>query len=94
MFFAVVLAVCVVAIFEFPTPIISLIHKKSSAEKLLASLIASWLLKMLVLIIAFLILQNVDFFNHLVFGLFIIAGAIVTVIVEVVVIKTARIPYV
>lgn len=68
-------------------------HRKDS-QALAITMLGSWAVKMLVIIVALLVLQQWENFHRPLFAAFAMAGVVATLVIDVWVIQRARVPYV
>lgn len=68
-------------------------HKRSTDQMAIA-IAGSWLLKMVIIVIALLVLQGIEGFHKQLFAAFVVAGVLLTLAVDFWVLRTSRVPYV
>ncbi|WP_430868600.1 hypothetical protein [Demequina aurantiaca] len=68
-------------------------HKRSTDQMTMA-IAGSWLLKMIIIVAALLILQGIDGFHKELFAAFAVTGVLLTLAVDVWVLRASRVPYV
>ncbi|WP_084105687.1 hypothetical protein [Demequina sp. NBRC 110056] len=88
------IGVLVAALSGITTQVAMVIGHDREPHIMAAIMGGSWLLKMLIIIVALLVLQGVDGFHKGLFAGFAVAGVLGTLAVDFWVIRSARIPYV
>ncbi|WP_061962704.1 hypothetical protein [Demequina aurantiaca] len=68
-------------------------HKRSTDQMTMA-IAGSWLLKMIIIVAALLILQNIESFHKQLFAVFAVSGVLLTLAVDFWVLRASRVPYV
>ncbi|WP_062212841.1 hypothetical protein [Demequina oxidasica] len=68
-------------------------HKRSTDQMTMA-VAGSWLLKMVIIVAALLILQNIESFHKQLFAIFAVSGVLLTLAVDFWVLRASRVPYV
>ena len=86
--------VLVAALSGVTTQVAMVLSHDRPAHVMAATIGGSWLLKMLIIIVALLVLSGVDGFHRGLFAGFAVAGVLGTLAVDFWVIRSARIPYV
>ncbi|WP_084038209.1 hypothetical protein [Demequina sp. NBRC 110053] len=88
------IGVLVAALAGITTQVAMVIGHDREPHIMAAILGGSWLVKMLIIIVALLVLQDVEGFHRELFAGFAVAGVLGTLVVDFWVIRSARIPYV
>lgn len=84
-----------VAVLFSGTTVWSMWHTSSSSPTTMIAWVAgSWLVKMIVLVVALVALQGAHFFSRPVFGVVVIVGVLGSVAIDTLTVRRARIPYV
>lgn len=68
-------------------------HRRSTDQMAIA-IAGSWLLKMVLIVVALLVLKKVDGFHKELFAAFAVAGVLLTLVVDFWVLRASRVPYV
>lgn len=88
------IGVAVAALAGVTTQVAMVVGHHREAHVMAAIIGGSWLLKMLIIVVALLLLQNVDGFHKGLFAAFAVVGILGTLAIDFWVIRSARIPYV
>ncbi|MCI1983338.1 MAG: hypothetical protein LKJ47_00990 [Bifidobacteriaceae bacterium] len=93
---AAVIALVILLIFSLMTPAVfgALAHGKMTFSMLTACLVVSWMIKIVIIIIALVALKSATWFDHRLFAIYVVVGAIVVIGIEAYVVLTSRFPYV
>jgi hypothetical protein len=87
------LGVLVTLLFSGSTVLAMLLTARSSVTAASGALVGTWLVKMLVLIIAFSVLRDLDFYHRGVFVVVVMVGVLGSVLLDYRAVSTARVPY-
>jgi hypothetical protein len=93
---AAVIALAILLIFSLMTPAVfaGLAHGRLTFTMLTTCLVVSWLIKIVVIIIALVALKSAPWFDHRLFAIYVVVGAIAVIGIEAFVVLTSRFPYV
>lgn len=91
---AAVLGVGVAALAGLTTQVSVIVGRSRAPHMMAAIVLGSWLLKMVIIIIAFLILQGVEGFHRPLFAIFMLVGVFGTLAADLWSVRESRIPYV
>ncbi|MCI1935382.1 MAG: hypothetical protein LKJ44_07815 [Bifidobacteriaceae bacterium] len=87
-------AFALLIVFSLTTPAVfsALNHIKVTFSLLVKFLVISWLVKMVIVIVALLLLRQQAWFDHWLFAIYVVVGAFVVLGIESAVVLTARLP--
>jgi hypothetical protein len=88
------LGVAVALVFSGSTVLAMLLTARSSVTAASGALVGTWLVKMLLLIIAFSLLRNAEFYDRGVFVVVVLVGVLGSVLLDYRAVSMARVPYV
>lgn len=91
---AAVMGVAVTLVFSGSTVLAMLFTARSSVTAASGALVGTWILKMLVLVIAFAALRDADFYHRGVFVTVVLVGVLGSVLLDYRAVARARVPYV
>jgi hypothetical protein len=91
---AALVGVVVAAIAGVTTPVAMLVGHTRPVEILAAIVAGSWLLKMIVIVVALLVLSGIEGFHRELFAAFVVVGVLGTLAVDVWLLQRARVSYV
>lgn len=87
------LGVAVALVFSGSTVLAMLLTARSSVTAASGALVGTWLVKMLLLIVAFSLLRGADFFDRGVFVVVVLVGVLGSVLLDYRAVAAARVPY-
>ncbi|WP_062515975.1 hypothetical protein [Demequina gelatinilytica] len=91
---AALVGAAVAALGAIPTPVAMLVGHRKPPHVMAGIVAFSWLGKMLVIIVALLLLKNVESFHKVAFAATAVTGIVASLVVDVATMRKARIPYV
>ena len=86
--------VAVAALAGLTTQVAMMMGHNRAPQMMAAILMGSWLLKMIIIVIALLVLQGVDEFHRALFATFALVGVFGTLAVDLWAVRATRLPYV
>src|SRR5690554_2202905 len=85
--------VAVAALAGITTQVAMMMGHSRAPHMMAAVLMGSWLLKMVIIVIALLVLQGIDDFHRGLFATFVLVGVFATLAIDLWAVRGARIPY-